>query len=55
MAYFNARDLFDRLSHLDDDKDLQSANAVSSRVARWSVAIWVNFDGSCNRKSWYIL
>jgi hypothetical protein len=33
---------------------------TKKRIARWfafkpKIPIWVNFGGSCNRKSWYIL
>jgi hypothetical protein len=48
-------------SHQAETKAMSSLNfAVSGRVARWfvfkpKIPIWVNFGGSWNGKSWYIL
>jgi hypothetical protein len=44
----------------DGEQNNKSRLTCSTRVARWFVfqpklPIWVNFRGSCNSKSWYIL
>jgi hypothetical protein len=45
---------------IEQSRIFESYKMVCIRVARWFVfkpkmPIWVNFGGSCNEKSWYIL